>query len=123
MITEVLKNFLLVGFGAMLGAMLRYAFLVSFHKPPLTIALINISGSFLLGVVAGVWASKDSPWRLFMATGLLGGYTTYSTFSMDVVEQVQNKQILPALANVSIQTVGSIALCFVGFAIGSRLSS
>ena len=106
----------------MIGAMLRYAILLAIQKPPLTIAIINISGSFLLGVLAAMWV-KDNPWRLFLGTGLLGGYTTYSTFSMDVVEQVQNKQILPALANVSIQTVGSIALCFLGFALGSRLSS
>ena len=117
-----MKNALLVGLGAMIGAMARYGLLVAIAKPPWTIALINISGSFLLGIAAAVWA-KDHPWRLFLGTGVLGGYTTYSTFSMDIVEQFQRKEYLAAIGNVSLQTIGSIVLCAVGFAIGSKLSS
>ena len=119
-----MKNALMVGVGAMIGAMLRYGLLVAFPLKgfPWTIALINISGSFLLGFIAALLV-RDHPWRLFLGTGLLGGYTTYSTFSMDVVEQIQKGEILPAIGNVSIQTVGSIALCALGFALGSKLSS
>ena len=50
---------------------------------------INVSGSFLIGIVVGVVASRPglSPlWRLFLATGILGGYTTFSTFSLDALE-------------------------------------
>ncbi len=122
MLSEM-KNYLLVGLGAALGAMLRYALLMAIQKPPFTIAIINMSGSFLLGVAAGVWVDKNQPWRIFLGTGLLGGYTTYSTFSMDVVDQFHNKQYLAALGNVSLQTVGSIMLCFLGFALGSKFSS
>ena len=118
-----MKNALLVGFGAMLGAMARYGLLVAFPLKgfPWAIALINISGSFLLGIVAAFLARED-PKRLFIGTGILGGYTTYSTFSLDVVEQFQRKEYLAAIGNVSIQTIASIALCAVGFAIGSKLS-
>jgi len=107
----------------MIGAMLRYGLLVAFPlKPfPWTIALINISGSFLLGFLAGFMA-RNHPWRIFLGTGLLGGYTTYSTFSLDVVEQFQRGEVLPAIANVTLQTVGSIALCAFGFILGSKLS-
>ena len=117
-----MKNALLVGFGAMIGAMIRYGLLLAIAKPPWTIALINISGSFLLGIAAAVWA-KDHPWRLFVGTGVLGGYTTYSTFSMDIVEQLQRKDYLAAIGNVSLQTIGSISLCAIGFVIGSKLST
>lgn len=119
-----MKNVFLVGFGAMLGAMARYGLLLAFPLKgfPWAIALINISGSFLLGITAA-FISRDDPKRLFIGTGLLGGYTTYSTFSLDVVEQFQRGDYLAAIGNVSLQTIGSIALCAVGFAIGSKLSS
>jgi CrcB protein len=119
-----MKNALLVGLGAMLGAMARYGLLVAFPLKgfPWAIALINVSGSFLLGLVAAFMA-RDDPKRLFLGTGILGGYTTYSTFSLDVVEQFQRREYLAAVGNVSLQTVGSIALCAVGFALGSKLSS
>ena len=121
---NLMKNVFLVGLGAMLGAMARYGLLVAFPLKgfPWAIALINISGSFLLGLVAAL-VSKDDPKRLFIGTGILGGYTTYSTFSLDVVEQFQKGEYLAAIGNVSLQTIGSIALCAVGFAIGSKLSS
>ena len=117
-----MKNALLVGIGAMIGAMARYLLLINLHMPPWTIAIINISGSFLIGIVAAFWTRED-PRRLFVATGILGGYTTYSTFSMDVVEQFQRREYLAAIGNVSLQTVGSIALCAIGFAIGLKLAS
>jgi CrcB protein len=49
---------------------------------------INVSGSFLIGVVIEVLHSRagaDPLWRLFLATGILGGYTTFSTFSLEVL--------------------------------------
>ena len=117
-----MKNALLVGLGAMIGAMARYGLLIAIQKPPWIIALINISGSVLLGITAAIF-SKQDPKYLFLGTGILGGYTTYSTFSLDIVTQLQNKEYLSAIGNVSLQTIGSIALCAVGFAIGSKLSS
>lgn len=119
-----MKNALLVGLGAMIGAMARYGLLVAFPLKgfPWAIALINISGSFLLGIAAALLA-RDDPKRLFIGTGILGGYTTYSTFSLDVVEQFQRREYLAAIGNVSLQTIASIGLCAVGFALGTKLSS
>ena len=119
-----MKNVFLVGLGAMIGAMARYGLLVAFPLKgfPWAIALINISGSFLLGITAA-FVSRDDPKRLFIGTGILGGYTTYSTFSLDVVEQFQKGEYIAAIGNVSLQTIGSVTLCAVGFAIGSKLSS
>ena len=118
-----MKNAFLVGLGAMIGAMARYGLLVKFPFKgfPWAIALINISGSFLLGIAAALLA-RDDPKRLFIGTGILGGYTTYSTFSLDVVEQFQRREYLAAIGNVSLQTIASILLCAVGFAIGSKFA-
>lgn len=118
-----MKNAVMVGIGAMIGAMLRYGLLVTFPLKgfPWMIAVINISGSFLLGFLAG-FLTRNHPWRLFLGTGLLGGYTTYSTFSLDVVEQFQAGKILPAIGNITLQTVGSIVVCAIGFMLGSKLN-
>ena len=56
---------------------------------PLGVMLINISGSFIMGLAAAFFAFKaDASWsqpvRLFITTGILGGYTTFSAFSLDV---------------------------------------
>lgn len=72
----------------MIGGMIRHAILISLKAPPLAIGIINISGSFLLGVIAAIW-SKENPWFIFFGIGLPVGYTTYSTFSIQVVEQLQ----------------------------------
>lgn len=126
MITLRMKSILAVGFGAMIGAMLRFLILDNFKATaPWTVAFINITGSFALGFLTGFLTGRihrDDPWRLFLGTGLMGGYTTYSTFSMDVVHQLQEKQVVSAIANVTIQTVGSIALCAVGFVLGRKLN-
>jgi fluoride exporter len=80
-----------VGIGGGLGSVLRYgiSFFVGKHVPlvfPLGTLLVNISGCFLIGMFYAM-AAKDSAftadWRLFLITGICGGYTTFSTFSYD----------------------------------------
>lgn len=51
--------------------------------------VINISGSLLLGVVAAVFKERAGPWFLLLGTGFCGGYTTFSTFSLEVAEAIQ----------------------------------
>ena len=87
----MLKSFLFVGIGGGLGSVLRYGIsaFVARHVPlvfPLGTLLVNISGCFLIGMFYAL-AAKDSAftpdWRLFLITGICGGYTTFSTFSYD----------------------------------------
>jgi CrcB protein len=83
--------------------------------------IINLSGSLALGVIAGIWA-KDHPLRLLLGVGLLGGYTTFSTFSLDIIQQFKKGEWAPMLTNLLVQTVGSVILCGIGLALAERFS-
>ena len=68
---------------------------------PLGTTLINITGSFLLGLVTGLALSHFLPveWRLILGTGLLGGYTTFSTASFETVRLAQDGRYLASTIN------------------------
>ena len=94
-----MRQLLWLGLGSGLGGCLRYlvdllALNVGLAAFPVSTFLINVSGSLLIGYLAGVWASGDalSPrscrWH-FWITGLCGGYTTFSTFSWQVLDLVR----------------------------------
>lgn len=115
-------NFLLVFVGAGLGGMLRHAInLLSLRwfgpNFPFGTLLINITGSAIMGLVVGYLATRDMPsteLRLFVATGILGGYTTFSTFSLDTISLWERGEIAASLAYV----VGSLVLSFAGLWLG-----
>ncbi|HLJ70779.1 MAG TPA: fluoride efflux transporter CrcB [Roseiarcus sp.] len=82
---------------------------------PLGTLLINVTGSMLMGLLAGWLAFKASanwsqPLRLFVATGVLGGYTTFSTFSLETVLLIERNQIAAAAGYV----VFSLLFGFLG---------
>ena len=119
-----LNPLLIVFFGGGLGAALRYIVnqamgrLVSIEFP-LGIMAINISGSLLMGVAAGYFAFKaGEDWtqnaRLFVTTGILGGYTTFSAFSLDAMLLYERGEVITALVYV----VGSVVLSILGLAAG-----
>ena len=86
----LLKNFLIAGFGGFLGTLLRYA-VTLLIKPgmfPAATFLVNVTGSFILGLVLGYtlkFNPGESNLKLFLATGFCGGFTTFSTFSYENV--------------------------------------
>jgi len=96
---------LLVFVGGGLGALLRYlAGLLA--QGPLTTLAINVSGSFAIGLLVAIPAG---PLRLFLAVGLLGGFTTFSAFSLDTIQLWQRGQAGLALAYVLGTTILSLA--------------
>ena len=96
---------LLVFVGGGLGALLRYlAGLLT--TGPLTTLAINVLGSFAIGLLIAVPAG---PMRLFLAVGLLGGFTTFSAFSLDALQLWQRGQAGMALAYVLGTTLLSLA--------------
>ena len=115
----MLKSFLLVGFGGMLGSMLRYLFAVVL-KPgpfPFTTLWVNIIGCFVIGLVIGIsirsGAGNDN-WKLFLATGVCGGFTTFSAFSLECVGLIQQQRYAAAVAYISLSIFLGLAATFAG---------
>jgi len=116
-----MRVILFVGIGGGLGSILRYtiSLFVGKHIPivfPLGTLLVNISGCFLIGVFYSVFArhSNFNPdWRLFLITGICGGYTTFSTFSYDGFILLKQGSVLSfilyALGSVVIGLLATIA--------------
>ena len=116
-------NWLAIAVGATLGAWLRYALGVAMNamvpELPFGTLAANLGGGFIIGVAVAFFASNPalSPaWRLFAITGFLGGLTTFSTFSAESMSLLQNGQYSWAAAHVAVHVIGSVALCFAGFA-------
>jgi len=116
-----MRALLFVGIGGGLGSILRYtiSLFVGKHIPivfPLGTLLVNISGCFLIGVFYAIIARHsdfNSEWRLFLITGICGGYTTFSTFSHDgliLLKQGSNLSfIVYVLGSVVIGMLATIA--------------
>jgi len=118
-------NYLLVFFGGGLGASLRHAVNMACAKGfgtafPYGTFIINISGSIVMGLIAGYLAFKgeaSQPWRLFVMTGILGGYTTFSAFSLDTALLYERGQ----LALTAFYVLGSVGLSIAGLFAGLAL--
>jgi fluoride exporter len=109
--------------GASLGALLRWVLAGRlnplFPALPLGTLAANLIGGYLIGVAVAIFASLPdlSPQtRLFLVTGFLGGLTTFSTFSAEVVTQLQQGHTAWALATALGHLLGSFALTALGIA-------
>ncbi|EAC9043052.1 fluoride efflux transporter CrcB [Listeria monocytogenes] len=114
-------NFLLVGFGAGLGAMLRYGisiFVKSKWKTnfPFATFFINITGSFLLGFLVSSALGPD--WQLFLGTGFMGGYTTFSTFKVESMELKWKTNYRVLFSYLSCTYVFGLVAAFIGIMLG-----
>ena len=113
---------LAVAIGAALGALLRWALAVGLNGlfpalPPGTLAA-NLIGGYGIGVAIAFFAQAQLPpeWRLFVVTGFLGGLTTFSTFSAEVVVLLQQGRLAWAGATVAVHVIGSVLMTLGGFA-------
>ena len=107
--------------GAGLGALLRAWFNVLATSVSSTIPIgtliANLLGSYLIGIALAFFLDHPaiSPqWRLFIITGFLGGLTTFSSFSADVVMLMQRDQLMLALGLALMHVCGSLLLTFLG---------
>jgi CrcB protein len=83
---------------------------------PVGTTVINVTGSFLLGLVTGLATSQLVPnqWQLVFGTGLLGGYTTFSTASFETVRLIEDRRYIAAAFN----GLGMLLICTAAAAIG-----
>lgn len=115
----MLKHFLLVGLGGMIGSMLRYFFALII-KPssfPYATLAVNILGCLVIGIVIGSAAKNGSlneHWKLFLATGICGGFTTFSAFSLECVALIEQQRYIAMLMYVAISIVVGLAATFAG---------
>ncbi len=118
-------SYLLVFFGGGLGASLRHAINLGCARLcgtgfPYGTLVINITGSAVMGLIAGYLAYKgeaSQSWRLFLMTGILGGFTTFSAFSLDAVLLYQRGDWGQATFYVG----GSVVLSIIGLVAGLAL--
>jgi CrcB protein len=115
---------LLVAVGGVAGVLARFGIgrLTEHHTTLIwsTVA-INVVGSFLLGVLAATsWFSRDV--REGIGVGFLGGFTTFSTFSVQAVLEVDAGKGGRALAYVAVSVVGGLAAAALGYALGRKVA-
>ncbi len=116
----LLKSILAVSIGAALGALLRWVLSewlnASFPAIPPGTLLSNLIGGYVVGIAIAVFAASSLPveWRLFVITGFCGGLTTFSTFSAELVIQLQQGRALWAAAAAAVHLVGSVVMTFAG---------
>ena len=124
-------QYILVFAGGGLGATLRLIINMTCVRCmrtefPWSTFIINITGSTVMGLVAGYLAFKghhaSQPWRLFLMTGILGGYTTFSAFSLETALLYERGEIGLAMAYVVGSVVLSIAGLFAGLALVRSLT-
>ena len=122
----MIKNILLVGLGGGLGSMARYlcqrwfAFHFSYSFPWASFA-VNITGCFLIGLLWGLsFRSFDSneSWKLFLMTGLCGGFTTFSAFTLEGIGLIKEQKLLLFFAYAA----GSVLLGLLATFIGMRIT-
>ena len=120
---EVDMSFLFVALGGALGAVARYAISLIPAKTgfPVLTLITNIIGAVLIGFIVGVTSDKDGISEntvLFWKTGVCGGFTTFSTFSLEAFSLFENKAYLSG----SIYIVLSVAFCILGVLLGKKIS-
>jgi CrcB protein len=118
-------NILLVAIGGAIGSIARYLtgqFAVRHFGPnfPWGTLAVNIVGSLAIGIFAELIGRKfNAPqeWRLFIITGFLGGFTTFSSFSLDVTVMFDRGDVFLALAYVAASLLVSLFAVFAGLAL------
>jgi CrcB protein len=119
-------NYLLVALGGGIGSMARYGIGVTIMQRyagrfPLGTFVVNVTGSFLIGLLMTVLTERFAPhpnWRMFLVIGVLGGYTTFSSFEYETFQAARTGGHWLALAYV----LSSVILGYTGVWLGIMLA-
>ena len=120
-------NLIYVAIGGAIGAVMRYLMMILIghnlgNDFPYSTLLVNISGSFAMGVLIG-WLARTLPVnasdiRLFVAVGVLGGYTTFSSFSLDAITLIEEGRLFSVITYIT----ASVLLSLIGLMAGLYLT-
>jgi CrcB protein len=120
----IFAEFLMVGAGGFLGSGLRYVLatsvqrLFSYSDFPYGTLIVNIIGCLFIGYLASVAETRgviDTALRLFLLAGVLGGFTTFSAFSLENLLLLQDSKVLLAMLNIVVQVVAGLGAAWLGF--------
>ncbi|MGE0420026.1 MAG: fluoride efflux transporter CrcB [Acetobacteraceae bacterium] len=127
----LLTTYLAVAVGGALGSVARFWLtgvmtVVTGPRFPWGTLLINILGSALIGLVGGIALTPDRIWlhptlRIFLMTGVCGGFTTFSAFSLQALELIQTGDVAPAMAYMAGSVVLCLAFTWAGWSLGRMI--
>ena len=123
------RTIIFVGVGGLLGSIARYlaAFFLTRAIPsafPYGTFAVNVVGCLIIGIVYGLsqrfdWLNPE--WRLFLATGFCGGFTTFSSFAYENIVLLQDRDYLTFAAYAVLSFVVCLAAAFAGFALARQV--
>jgi len=119
-----MKLLLVIGSGSFIGGVLRYLISLVIQEKLLTTfpfgtLTVNVLGCFLIGFVYGLSdkGNVNQEWRMFLATGIMGGFTTFSSFSNETVSMLRDGQFVYASAYVLGSVILGLIATFIGISI------
>jgi CrcB protein len=123
---NILKDFLFVGTGGFIGAILRYfiCFVFANHITnsfPFATLMVNTLGSLIIGFLGVFLQNSNDYLKLFFLVGILGGFTTFSSFSHETMVLLNNNQLFHALANITLNVFLCLLCVFIGFQAGKAV--
>lgn len=119
-----MKIILAIGVGGFIGGIARYLISLFIQNKylstfPYGTLAVNIIGCFLIGLVYGLSekGNINVEWRLFLATGVLGGFTTFSSLSNETVSMLRDGQYWHAFAYIAVSVIIGLAATFTGISL------
>ncbi len=113
---------IIIAFGGAIGAVLRYVISeipYRYIAPmfPYGTLLVNLLGAFFIGMLFELSQRIEIPseWRIFVFIGIIGAFTTFSTFALESVNLIRDGEYVPALWNIIITNVAGFVLVYAGF--------
>lgn len=126
-------TWIVVAAGGAVGCVARHGINRTVHQYwpmvqfPIATVIVNLIGCCTIGMLAGLIASGHLPmrlhWREFIFVGILGGFTTFSTFGLDTITLARGGGLTDAFWNVAVQVIGGLAGVYGGLVLFERFGS
>ena len=120
-----MKGFLVVGIGGFLGSIARYGVGIALAKTTINqfylgTLSVNLIGCFLIGIFYGYASRWSNEALLFLMVGICGGFTTFSSFSLDGMKLLKYKMYVDFIIYTSTSMIGGLLLCILGYYLTNR---
>ena len=124
-----MKMILFIACGGALGAVMRYGASLGVYSLlgrgfPYGTMFVNVSGSLLMGLLSIVMLERFNigpEWRAAILVGLLGSFTTFSTFSIETLNLMEQGDMMRAFANIALSVIVCLAAVWIGISLGRQL--